>query len=250
MGRHEIWRRVGAAWRCLAQGGPDSQTPSSARAPLRRAEYEARYAMRLRDWLLYHQREIVFGKATWRGTTVWKNPLDAWVYQEIIFEVRPDVVVEIGTRYGGSALFFADLLTLADKGVVISIDADHSECRIEHGRVQLLTGNSSDPAVIGQVREACAGRRVLVMQDGGHDADQALADLENYAPLVSVGSYFIMEDGIVDLFHDGDGLGFKTPGPLAAVETFLARHPEFEVDASKERYLLTYNPRGFLRRVS
>ena len=78
-----------------------------------------------------------------------------------------------------------------------------------------------------------------------------LEDLELYSRLVSVGSYFVVEDGIVDLFHSEDGFGFREnePGPLAAVEEFVRHHPEFIVDTSRERYILTYNPKGFLKRV-
>ena len=77
-----------------------------------------------------------------------------------------------------------------------------------------------------------------------------LADLEAYAPLVTQGSYLIVEDGIIDLFDPGDSIGTVDEGPLAAVEEFLLRHSEFVVDAERERYLLTYNPKGFLRRIS
>jgi len=91
---------------------------------------------------------------------------------------------------------------------------------------------------------------VLVVQDGDHSKKQALEDLENYSPFVSLYSYFIIKDGIVDLFHYGDGLGFQESGPLAAVEEFLSRNSNFIVDVSRERYVLTYNPKGFLKRVS
>jgi cephalosporin hydroxylase len=220
--------------------------------PLRREEYDRDYRMSLREWLIHHQKEIVFESVTWMGRKIWKNPLDAWIYQEILYMVRPDVVVEIGSQYGGSTKYFADLLDLLGSGMVISIDPHRGEYDLTHKRVLPLTGKSSDRDILAQVEEYCIGKKVFVIQDGDHSKAQVLEDLENYSPFVSVGSYFVVEDGIVDLFHSEDGLGFREedPGPLAAIEEFLGCHPEFMVDMSRERYILTYNPKGFLKRVS
>lgn len=218
--------------------------------PLRRKAYDARYRMTLREWLLFHQREIVFDRMTWMGVKIWKNPLDAWIYQEILFEVKPDIVIEIGSRFGGSTRFFANLLDLMGKGEVISIDPHRDDFKLVHDRVIVLTGRSDDPDILREVDRRCRGKAVFVIQDGDHSYRQVLADLETYSRWVSVGSYFVVEDGIVDLFHDGDGLGFAAEGPLAATEAFLSDHPDFAADRDRERYLLTYNPKGFLRRIA
>jgi cephalosporin hydroxylase len=90
----------------------------------------------------------------------------------------------------------------------------------------------------------------MVIHDADHRKEQVLSDLERYAPLVTAGNYLIIEDGIVDLFRPGNGLGTWTDGPLAATDEFLRTNPHFQVDSERERYLMTYNPRGFLRRVS
>jgi len=219
--------------------------------PLRRKSYDDRYRVSLRQWLVRHQKDIVFEHVTWMGKRIWKNPLDAWIYQEILYEVRPDVVVEIGSRYGGSTRYFADLLEIIGNGMVISIDPHREEYALDHPRVLALTGKSEDASILAEVAACCDGKTVFVIQDGGHDKDQVLLDLENYSRFVNQGSYFVVEDGIVDLFHSEDGLGFAEdhPGPLAAVEEFLRRHPEFVADESRERYILTYNPKGFLKRI-
>ena len=206
------------------------------------------FGMSLRDWLLRHQREVVFDKVTWMGRPIWKNVLDAWIYQEIIYEVKPEVIVEIGSKFGGSTAYFADLLELLKNGIVVSVDFERSQYDLEHERVVALTGKSSAPDILEKVREICAGKRTMVVQDSAHYRKQVLEDLVNYSKFVSPGSYFIVEDGIVDLFHEGDGLGFRDPGPLAAVEEFLKTNSDFEPDLSRERYLLTYNPKGFLKR--
>ena len=224
------------------------ETLSSNERPLRRQEYENAWKMSLRNWFLRHQKEIVFDKVTWMGRPVWKNVIDAWIYQEILYEVKPDVIVEIGSKFGGSTAYFADILTLLKNGFVISIDIDRSQYKLEHERVVALTGNSSSPEILEKVRELCDGKKAMVVQDGAHYKKQVLEDLVNYSRFVSPGSYFIVEDGIVDLFHEGDGLGFREPGPLAAVEEFLENNHDFEPDSDRERYLLTYNPKGFLKR--
>lgn len=220
--------------------------------PLRRKLYHKKYEMSLRDWLIYHQKEVVFDQVKWMGVPVWKNVLDAWIYQEIIYEVKPDVIVEIGSRYGGSTKYFANLLDIIDKGMVISIDPYRDDYHFKHQRVKILTGKSSDPEILAEVENICRNKSVFVIQDGDHSKKQAFEDLENYSKFVSIGSYFIMEDGIVDLFHHEDGLGFKEdePGPLEAVEDFLKQNSHFIVDTARERYHLTYNPKGFLKRIS
>lgn len=228
---------------------PQSDSPEPGAKPLRRDEYDKKYSMTLAQWLLYHQEEIVFTKASWMGTTIWKNPFDLLIYQEIIYEIKPDVIVEIGSRYGGSTKYFAQLLDLIGNGIVISIDLDRSHYDLVHGRVITLTGNSSDAAIIDEVKRLCKDKKVIVMHDGDHRKEQVLKDLNDYAPLVSVNSYVIVEDGIVDLFHHGDALGFDEPGPLAATEEFLKNNSNFQVDTERERYLLTYNPKGFLKKT-
>lgn len=208
--------------------------------------------MTLREWLEYHQSKITFEQCTWMGVQAWKNPLDAWIYQEILCEVRPDVVVEVGSAFGGGTLYLAHILDLLGSGTVVSVDIDRSRFQADHPRIATVTGDSAAPETIEEVTRLCKGKRVLVIHDADHRRPKVLADLACYAPLVSVGSYLIVEDGIVDLFHPHELMGVSYPGPLEATEEFLGSNlgASFEVDESRERYLLTYNPRGFLRRTS
>ena len=190
-----------------------------------------------------------FASVTGWGVPALKNPLDAWIYQELLHRIRPDVLVEIGSYAGGSTLFFAHLLDLLDHGTVISVDLDRSRFEAEHPRIQAVTGDSGDPAVIERVTDACRGQSVMVVHDGDHTCEAVLRDLRAYADLVPVGSYFVVEDGVVDLFPPSDLLGSTPAGPLAAVEAFLDEDDRFQVDEACERYVLTYNPRGFLKRI-
>lgn len=215
-----------------------------------RDDYDQRFQMTLREWLLYHQKDVIFDDCKWMGVRSLKNPLDAWVYQEIIYEVKPDVIIEIGSYAGGGTLFFAHMLDLIGNGMVVSVDIDRSHYNVEHPRITTVTGNSSSEEVVSKVASLCKDKKVMLLHDGDHNKAQVLLDLKAYSGLVSKGSYILVEDGVVDLFDAGDGMALTGDGPLAAVEEFLRTNSDFEIDESKERYILTYNPKGFLRRVN
>jgi cephalosporin hydroxylase len=187
------------------------------------------------------------------GVPTFQNPFDAWVIQEIIFEVKPEVVVETGTLAGGSALLWASILELATgDGRVITIDYV-SEVDAARGhplfqrRVDCVQGSSTDPAVIEEVAGRAEGKRALVILDSAHSQRHVAAELDAYAPLVSVGSYLIVQDGFLNGHPIEPDSG---PGPYEAVQAFLARDNRFQVDEQRERMLFTFNPRGFLRRVA
>jgi cephalosporin hydroxylase len=184
------------------------------------------------------------------GAKALKNPLDSWIYQEILYEVKPDVIIELGSAAGGSTLFFAHLLQIMGKGVVVSIDVDRSRYTIgDHDNIVPITGHSASPEVIERVSEICEGNNAIVFHDADHRKASVLRDLENYARFVQVGSYIIVEDGIVDLFRPTDGFEFFEEGPLPAVEEFVKRNSDFVIDSTRERYIATYNPKGFLKRI-
>ncbi|HEV2071626.1 MAG TPA: CmcI family methyltransferase [Acidimicrobiales bacterium] len=219
---------------------------------LRRTDpyYRRIFRLRLRDWFTYHQSNVVYDRCTWMGVPALKNPLDAWIYQEILHEVRPEVVIELGSAAGGGTLYLAHLLDMLREGMVLSVDIDRTSFVAEHDRIVVVTGHTTAPETLQRVRSLCEGKRVLVIHDADHHEEQVLEDLLAYAPLVSVGSYLIVEDGIVDLFGPHESLGVLYGGPLPATQEFLRRNSGFQVDSERERYLLTYNPRGFLRRVA
>jgi len=181
------------------------------------------------------------------GVKTLKNPLDFWVYQEIIWDLKPDVIVEVGNAFGGSALALAHTLDLIRKGVVIGVDIQRdtmSDVTRHHPRVSLITGDACE--VIDAVRAQIApGDCVLVIEDSLHTYENTLNVLNTYGPLVSVGSYLIVEDS-----HCRHGLDYgPVPGAYEAIADFLAQHDEFECDRSKESFFITFNPTGFLRRV-
>ncbi len=217
---------------------------------VRDQEYAEQYAWPLSRWMTHHQEKIVFEQVRWMGVQTLKNPLDCWIYQEILHELRPDVLVELGSFYGGSTMYFSHIFDLLGAGTVVSVDFDRSRYQAKHPRIVELTGSTADPGIIAEVKKLCAGKKVMIIHDADHTAAAVLRDLRAYADLVSVGSYFIVEDGVVDVFdHRRSVLGWEQPGPLVASRQFVAEDERFEVDQQRERYLITYNPRGFLRRV-
>jgi cephalosporin hydroxylase len=212
--------------------------------------YRKSFRMTLADWLVYHQENIVFEKSSWMGIPTQKNPCDMWIYQEIMAQVKPTLIIEIGSRYGGSALYFAHLMDLLGQGRVLSIDIDHDQFRAQHPRITKITGQSNSPEIIRQAAEMAKGEKVLVIHDGDHFRDPVFQDLKSYAPLVSVGSYLIVEDSIMDIFDKREGIAAREDGPFHAIEDFLELNPGFVSDTSRERYIITYAPHGFLKRVS
>jgi cephalosporin hydroxylase len=191
---------------------------------------------------LYFEQDTYWSKTLWQGVPCIKSPLDMWVYQEIVHETKPTLIVETGTYLGGSALYFASLLDLQGEGQVVTIDiAEIQPGYPAHPRITYLSGSSVDPAIVSQIPEA---ERVMVVLDSDHSADHVLAELEAYGPLVSPGCYLVVEDTCVG------GRPLRPdikPGPAEAVAEFLPGS-DFEVDRSREKFLMTFNPGGFLRK--
>jgi cephalosporin hydroxylase len=229
---------------------PPPPDPGATIAPeVRDPEYSRKYAMTLAKWMLYHQDNIVFDKVHWMGVRALKNPLDCWIYQEIVWETKPEVLIEIGSLHGGGTMFFCHLFDIIGGGAVLSVDVDRSDYHAKHPRLTDITGDCADPAVAARAAAFCAGKRTMVIHDADHNKDAVLAALRLYSGLVTVGNYFIVEDGHVDVFDPSVRLGWDRPGPLAAVREFLAGDDRFVMDPERERYLITYNPGGFLKRV-
>jgi len=202
--------------------------------------------MTLREWSERYQREIVFNRVHYRGVASWKNVCDLWVIQEIIWETQVERVIEIGVQYGGTTLWLSDLMKnfRGDSGLVVSIDLEPPAIALPEN-VRLVLGDSIAPETVERVRSLCAGHRTMLIADGDHAADRVLEEMRLYGPLISEGCYFIAEDGIVDV------MGWETymPGPMVAAHRFVAETDEFVIDRSREKFILTYAPDGFLKRV-
>jgi cephalosporin hydroxylase len=204
---------------------------------------------------------------SWLGRPVIQYPQDIVAMQELIWQVQPDLIVETGIAHGGSLIFSASMLELnaacggPPDARVVGVDIDiraHNRSAIEahpmFKRIALIQGSSVDPGIVAQVKALAAGRqRVLVCLDSNHTHEHALAELEAYAPLTTVGSYCVVFDTIIEdlpaeLYPDrpwGPGNNPKT-----AVHEYLRTHPEFQIDERVDRQLqISVAPSGYLRRI-
>lgn len=183
----------------------------------------------------------------WLGVPLQKSPLDCWVYQEIIAELRPDLIVETGTDLGGSALFFASICDAIGHGRVLSIDIRRAPA-LKHERIRFIEGDSTSDEVLTEVQTATRkSARTMVVLDSDHSKAHVGRELDRYCEFVTVGSYLVVEDTNV---NGHPVMPEHGPGPFEAVLEFLREHPEFQVDRSREKFLLTYFPGGYLKRIA
>jgi cephalosporin hydroxylase len=196
----------------------------------------------------------------WMGRPIIQYPQDMIAMQEILWDVQPDLIVETGIAHGGSLVYYASLCELMGHGEVLGIDIDirpHNRVAIEahpmFKRIQLLQGSSTDPAIVAQVHAMSAGKKVLVVLDSNHTHDHVLAEMQAYAPLVSVGSYCVVFDTVVEDLPPGlypDRPWDVGNNPKTAVHEYLRQDDRFEIDRDIEAKIqITVSPDGYLRRV-
>jgi cephalosporin hydroxylase len=197
---------------------------------------------------------------SWMGRPIIQLPQDMMAMQEIIWQVKPDLVIECGIAHGGSIIYYASLLELQGHGEVLGIDCDiraHNREAIESHpmskRISMIEGSSVDLSVVEQVRAAAVGKKVILVLDSNHTHDHVLEELRLYAPLVSVDSYCVVMDTVVEdmppEFFPERPWG---PGdnPKTAVWAYLEENKNFEIDYQMQNKLLvTVAPDGYLRRV-
>jgi cephalosporin hydroxylase len=243
--RHSLVRRLRAFVRPPAPLRIGSYRPPQPSRPPTADESAATEAFHRAYYAAWLDRQGSMDLA-WFGYRTMKSPMDLWTYQEIVAETRPDVVVECGTAFGGSSYYFASLFDLLGRGEVMTIDIEARPGQPDHPRIRRLVGSSTDPEIVADVRRRVGGRRAMVILDSDHSQAHVAAELEAYRSLVGPGCYLVVEDTNVNGHPVVPDHG---PGPMEAVEAFLPGAPEFEVDRSRERFMLTLNPRGYLRRV-
>jgi cephalosporin hydroxylase len=210
-------------------------------------------------WLRSGWQQKFSYELTWLGIPVIQLPEDVLLVQELLWKVRPDVVVECGVAHGGALVLYASLLELLGKGRVVGVDVEirkYNRLAIEsHAlshRISLIEGDSVAPRTLEQVRAHIRpGDRVLVVLDSLHTRAHVAAELHAYAPLVTPGSYVVVFDGVMTVVADAPNAGddWGTDNPLTAVDDFLRGNDAFERDAGYSRLGVTYCPGGFLRRL-
>ena len=201
--------------------------------------------LRSRDFhRIYHQAGkcgMAWGTTTWKGLPCAQCPLDLWVIGELLWKLNPRWLVETGSGGGGSAAFYQSIFNELGRGNVISVDVKPVKPVAD---VTFLRSNTLE--VIGQIRDRVHGDHTMVILDSTHNVGHVTKELNCYGPLVSVGQYLI----VCDTHFNGHPIAPSYgPGPWEALHDWLRAHPEFLIDRSQERHLLTFNPDGFLRRV-
>ena len=219
------------------------------------------------DWLRTAFEKKYMYNFSFMGRPIIQTPVDMMAMHEIIWQVQPDLIIEMGIAHGGSIIFSAAMLELnaacggpAD-AEVLAVDIDiraHNRAAIEAHpmarRITMLEGSSVAEEIVAQVKEKAAGKKkILVVLDSNHTHDHVLAELNAYAPLVSVGSYCIVFDTIVEDLPDEmweNRPWKKGDNPKTAVWEYLKTHPEFEIDKTIEnKLMITVAPDGYLKRV-
>jgi cephalosporin hydroxylase len=202
--------------------------------------------------IMYYNRSDTWNANRWFGILTQQNPDDVWITQEIMTELKPDVMIETGTLNGGSAAMWATFLVqLNPEGRVISIDiqdnvTDAKELPIVKERVEYLIGSSTAPEIIEKVKERIRGKRVLILLDSDHRRDHVLKELELYSQFIEKGGYLIVQDSNINGHPVFPHFG---PGPYEAIEEFLKTNTDFEIDKTRERLMHTMHPNGYLKRV-
>ncbi|MCW3473931.1 cephalosporin hydroxylase family protein [Limobrevibacterium gyesilva] len=203
---------------------------------------------------------------TWFGRPIIQHPEDMVRMQEVIHQLKPDVIVETGVAHGGSLIFNASLLQNIGKGRVVGVDIEirpHNRAAIEAHplapMITLIEGDSVAPDIVGRVRALIKpGDTVLVILDSDHSRRHVRAELEAYHPLVSVGSYIVATDGIMREVYDTPRgkPDWLTDNPATAAREFLAEHPDFELSVPKWMFnesdldkVITGHPDAWLKRV-
>jgi cephalosporin hydroxylase len=197
---------------------------------------------------------------TWLGIPIIQYPEDIVMMQELIWKVRPDVIIETGVAHGGSAIFFSSMLNLIGKGRVIAIDIEirqHNKVTIKSHplsrSITLIEGSSVADKVIAEVKSLIKPEeRVLVVLDSNHAYDHVIKEMTLYAPLIADGSYMVVMDGIGEMVWDipSGKKEWRDHWPLRAIREFLLKNPEWESDDYYTRLQVTSSPMGFLRKLN
>ena len=203
------------------------------------------------------QRKLSY-ELTWAGIPIIQMPEDILMMQELLWRVRPDVIVESGVAHGGALVLYASILELIGKGQVIGVDVEirkYNRLAIQSHplsrRIKLIEGDSVADDTVAEVRSLIRpGDRVMVALDSNHTKAHVAAELERYAPLVTPGSYCVVFDSVMTMVSDAPNgkPEWDQDNPLEAVREFLAAADDFEVDPDFNRLGVTYCQSGFLRR--
>jgi cephalosporin hydroxylase len=215
------------------------------------------------DWMIHADKYKYTYNFSWMGRPIIKFPSDIVATQQIVWDVKPDLIIETGIAHGGSLILSASLLEMiGGEGKVLGIDIDireHNRKEIEAHpmmkRIEMIEGSSIADDVMDKVRYAASkAKRVMVFLDSLHSHEHVYKELELYAPLVTVGSYLVLPDTFIEYFPKGY-YSHNRPwdvgnNPMTAMRAFMEKNNDFEVDRDLcNKLLITEAFDGYLRRV-
>ena len=210
-------------------------------------------------WIKAAAEHKIMYEPTWLGRPIIQFSNDIVAIQELLYSIKPDVVIETGVAHGGSLILSASILHLIGKGKVIGVDIeirpDNRRAIEEHflsRKIELIEGSSIEDYTVAAVRKSVgSAETVIVFLDSNHSEHHVLKELELYAPFVSPNSYIVAHDGAQGWVWEipRGKPGWKVDNPLKAIEKFLVKHPEFTNDPGPTRFGITSSPEGWLRRV-
>jgi len=199
---------------------------------------------------LYYDSAVfnkTWGNTYWFGIQTLKCPLDCWIYQELLFKQKPDIIIECGTANGGSALYLAHLCDILKKGNIITIDVESDKGKPRHKRIKYLIGQSTSNEIVDKVKNLIKPKdKILVILDSDHSYENVLEELKIYHEFVPKGGYMIVEDTNINGHPVRPEFG---PGPMEAVKEFLKDNDNFSIDKDQEKFYMTFNPNGYLQRI-
>lgn len=204
---------------------------------------------------LYDSAKI-WEKNYWMGVPCWKLPFDQVVLQELIVKTRPDYIIETGTNFGGSTVFYSSICELINHGKVITIDIEDKVMKDEISkynfskRIEFIHGGSTNKLIIDRVENFIKqSTNCMVILDSWHTEQHVYEEMKIYNRFVPVGGYMIVED--THAGNPGNPITWKydDKGPSAAVERFLKENKNWTVDYECEKHLMSFNPGGYLRRT-
>ena len=212
------------------------------------------------DWMLHADKYKYTYNYSWMGRPIIKYPNDILILQEMIWNLKPDYIVETGIAHGGSIIFSSSMLELLGHGEVIAVDIDirqHNREEIEKHpmakRITMIEGSSIDPKIVDAIKEKVKGKKVLVCLDSNHTHEHVLEELRMYADMVNVGSYIVCPDTFVEYFPKGycdDRPWDVGNNPMTALIAFLKEDDRFIIDKDIDnKLMITEGFDGYLKRI-